>query len=537
MGEPAVSTIIPQAYRVRGDAEQPRVQVQRRELLTSRGGQLARPKLPELAAAELRRRILHNDLDDGEALPAEADLAVELGISRPTLREALGVLESEGLIALRRGRNGGPKVSRPDVITLARRASYILAFQGTTLDDVYSVRLAIVPPAVRALAERCRTEDLVALRARLASTIAVSDAPPERSTRVVLGFMDEVVARCGNKTIALMAAMTNGIYHGTILALRDRLRTHERAQVVERIVQDEGHILRLIERGDALEAERVARLLIQRLHAHSQEQQSLVDDIGELRIGLLNSIPLHEAATSSAGPKRSAIVAAGLRQQILDEELQEGDPLPSEAELIATFGVSRPSVREALQILESESLLRIHRGVNGGSRVSAPGTGGMGEYGSFILARQRTTIRDVLSARSALAAAAARLAAARPAPDVTDLRRLLQDASDLSEDLVACDAKLFELQPALMKASGSNMLSLLEGITHGLARGAMGVHATHDSGLPRLTTELALLERAIAFIEAGNADGAEHLWRVQLEQNMSRYSIQLQASLVSSLFE
>lgn len=81
------------------------------------------------------------------------------------------------------------------------------------------------------------------------------------------------------------------------------------------------------------------------------------------------------------------------------------------------------------------------------------------------------------------------------------------------------------------------MLSLLEGITHGLARGAMGVHATHDSGLPRLTTELALLERAIAFIEAGNADGAEHLWRVQLEQNMSRYSIQLQASLVSSLFE
>ena len=60
-------------------------------------------KTGELLADDLRRRIVRGELREGDALPSEAELMVRFGVSRPTLREALRVLESESLITVRAG--------------------------------------------------------------------------------------------------------------------------------------------------------------------------------------------------------------------------------------------------------------------------------------------------------------------------------------------------------------------------------------------------------------------------------------------------
>lgn len=82
------------------------------------------PKMAELVAAQLRRKIVRGELAEGEALPAESALMAEFAVSRPTLREAFRVLESESLINVRRGARGGARVQVPEGTVAARYAGW-----------------------------------------------------------------------------------------------------------------------------------------------------------------------------------------------------------------------------------------------------------------------------------------------------------------------------------------------------------------------------------------------------------------------------
>src|ERR671938_440852 len=107
------------------------------------------PKTAELVAAELRRQIVRGELKEGDALPPETNLMEQFGVSRPTLREAFRVLESEALITVRRGVQGGARVSAPDPEVAARYAGLILEYRGATLGDVYRAAAVIEPPCTR----------------------------------------------------------------------------------------------------------------------------------------------------------------------------------------------------------------------------------------------------------------------------------------------------------------------------------------------------------------------------------------------------
>jgi len=112
------------------------------------------PKTAELVAAHLRNQIVRGQLVEGDSLPPEAELMADFGVSRPTLREAFRVLESESLITIRRGARGGAKVHGISPTTAARYAGLLLQARGTTLADVYQCRIILEPAAARLLAER-----------------------------------------------------------------------------------------------------------------------------------------------------------------------------------------------------------------------------------------------------------------------------------------------------------------------------------------------------------------------------------------------
>ena len=69
--------------------------------------------------------------------------------------------------------------------------------------------------------------------------------------------------------------------------------------------------------------------------------------------------------------KTGEMIASYLRGKIVRGELAEGDCLPSEIELMRQFDVSRPTLREAFRILETESLIELRRGARG-ARIIAP---------------------------------------------------------------------------------------------------------------------------------------------------------------------
>src|ERR1700722_2647023 len=112
------------------------------------------PKAAELVAAHVRRQIVTRQLHEGDALPSETALMAEFNIARPTLREAFRILESEGLITVRRGARGGARVQEPSTDVAARYAGFVLQHRGVTLDDVLDARLIVEAPAARMLAGR-----------------------------------------------------------------------------------------------------------------------------------------------------------------------------------------------------------------------------------------------------------------------------------------------------------------------------------------------------------------------------------------------
>src|SRR5215218_6683547 len=121
-------------------------------------GQLVRaPKTAELIATHIRRQIVRGELKEGDTLPPEVRLMEQFGVSRPTLREAFRILETESLISVRRGSRGGAQVMAPDLSVAARYVGLLLQLQGATIVDVYEARMVLEPVCARLLAE-CRTE-------------------------------------------------------------------------------------------------------------------------------------------------------------------------------------------------------------------------------------------------------------------------------------------------------------------------------------------------------------------------------------------
>lgn len=168
------------------------------------------PKMAELVAQQLRRQIIRGELPEGAALPSEAALMTRFGVSRPTLREAFRVLESEGLINVRRGAHGGARVQVPNGEAAARYAGLVLEFRGATLQDVYEARGVLEPPCARRLATRRTKADIERLRENIAETrAAMSD--PATHIRLNNEFHAMMIEMAGNQTIIVLNSMVRHI--------------------------------------------------------------------------------------------------------------------------------------------------------------------------------------------------------------------------------------------------------------------------------------------------------------------------------------
>jgi len=159
-----------------------------------------------MVAAELRHQIVSGRLKPGDKLHPENVLQAEFEISRPTLREALRLLESESLINISRGQHGGARVSSIDLGAAARQVGVFLQIEGTTLQDVWLARTIIEPPAVGLLAALRNPAAFAELEANIAAAREAAQRDPLRYAELSAEFSLLVTRHCGNKTINLFAA-------------------------------------------------------------------------------------------------------------------------------------------------------------------------------------------------------------------------------------------------------------------------------------------------------------------------------------------
>ena len=179
------------------------------------------------AAPDGRRR----QLKDGDFLPHEADLIAHFQVSRPTLREAVRVLESERLVEVRRGSRTGAKVRVPGPEIVARPAGLLLALSGTTLADVMTARTAIEPPAAKLLAENGTVEAHEELRRLVDDVPRAYEAGTMASASANLHR--RMVELSGNATLGIIAGMLHEIGERHTAAAHSRSQQHNKVAKAE----------------------------------------------------------------------------------------------------------------------------------------------------------------------------------------------------------------------------------------------------------------------------------------------------------------
>lgn len=182
------------------------------------------PKMSELIARSIRNQIVRGEIPAGSNLPAESELMEAFKTSRPTLREALRILESEDLLTVRRGARGGPLVHMPSPDVAANHFGLVLQSRGTTLADVYRVRQLIEPPAVRMIMEEHGAPDTNALKAIIEREWAfLKDLKQENvagMSQLITEFHDTLIQCTGNQTLVLIMSQLNTVYARHVAAAR-----------------------------------------------------------------------------------------------------------------------------------------------------------------------------------------------------------------------------------------------------------------------------------------------------------------------------
>lgn len=223
-------------------------------------------------------------------------------------------------------------------------------------------------------------------------------------------------------------------------------------------------------------------------------------------------------------PKTSEIVADKIRAQIVRGELNEGDTLPPEGQLMDSLGISRPTLREAFRILEAEGLISVVRGSRTGAKVHKPSVDLVSRYAGYVLESQQTTIADLYQARLAIEPSVVRwLATDKGGGAIPKLRNLLAEMealleADRHEEFID---RVEVFHQALVAATGLKTITFLSRMLLSLA----GKHQREFQKRHSRTQEmrrkshragLKSYQKVVDLIEAGEVEPAVAHWRLHL---------------------
>jgi DNA-binding FadR family transcriptional regulator len=181
------------------------------------------PKASEIVAHKIRKQIVRGELTEGDLLPSESRLMEEYGVSRPTIREAFRILETEKLVSVSRGPRGGAVVHEPDADLISHYLLLVLQSEKTTIDEIYLARNFFEPSVVRQLAGRATKEDCAILRERLEDEYESLGEPHAFATALV-AFHRTLVELSNNRPLIHLVRAINEVVerHQTLVVTQRR---------------------------------------------------------------------------------------------------------------------------------------------------------------------------------------------------------------------------------------------------------------------------------------------------------------------------
>lgn len=202
------------------------------------------PKASDVVVAAIRTRIVSQRLPVGTRLPSEVEMMDEYGLGRVTVREALRILERDGLIDVRRGPSGGIFVRHTDISQVSDALALLFSFRDTTLGEFAQFRLQLEPFVAKLAAANATQEQ----RAGLEEAVAA-----ERDASRTADVHSLIAAACGNDVFELVL---KSMHSSLVGHFRYELITPEHVEATGRA---HAKIVKAIVSGEGSTAERAMR--------------------------------------------------------------------------------------------------------------------------------------------------------------------------------------------------------------------------------------------------------------------------------------
>ena len=236
----------------------------------------ARRSRPVRVADEIKDWVVERGLQPGDRLPGEAELIERFGMSKGTIREAMRLLQAQGLVETKTGPGGGSFVGA----VTRERATALLAnyfyFRDVTIDDIYQVRIALEPELAASLAGRLTEAQLGELETIMEDYARpAEDAEEERRQHVAsLRFHARLSDFGGNEVLGFFIRFMAQIL--TDLTVWKRLYATPNHDLWRRGRQHQLDLIAALRRGDAEGARAILRSHMESARAMMEAQEAEV---------------------------------------------------------------------------------------------------------------------------------------------------------------------------------------------------------------------------------------------------------------------
>ncbi|WP_051208468.1 FadR/GntR family transcriptional regulator [Propionicicella superfundia] len=204
-------------------------------------------KAYEVVLQHIEAGILDATYRAGDRLPPERDLAAQLGVSRAAVREAMRVLQAQGLITATTGRGGGTHITPSRRDALAHILRLHLAVTGAEFSELTETRIALERASAAAAARAATPERIAPLRELVAAMAAAASVD---AFTVIDTEFHVAIARCGQSD--LIGDLTVAIRRALATPIRDaQVRMDDWPGFRTRLIAEHTAILDAIAAGDA----------------------------------------------------------------------------------------------------------------------------------------------------------------------------------------------------------------------------------------------------------------------------------------------
>lgn len=231
---------------------------------------------PVRVADAIKQWVVEKGLEPGDRLPGEAELIDMFGMSKGTIREAMRLLQAQGLVMTKTGPGGGSFVGE----VTRDRAHALLAnyfyFQNISIDDVYAVRIALEPEMAASLAGQLSEDQIARLESVMAAYAEPArDAEEERRQHVAsLRFHALLAEFCGNRLLGFFISFLSQIL--TDLTVFKRLYSEPNKKLWQEGRDHQLNLIAALRDGDAGRARAIMREHMELARRLMEDQEAVV---------------------------------------------------------------------------------------------------------------------------------------------------------------------------------------------------------------------------------------------------------------------